>query len=54
MHLNICIPTLHGVGANRATVAHAVEHMPSAELHARMAAGAAGAATVPKVAPAAA
>jgi hypothetical protein len=43
-----------GVGAGRVTAAQAAEHVPNAELHARMAGGAAGAATVPKVKPAAA
>lgn len=45
---------LHGVGASSATVAQAAEQVPSAVLHAMMAAGAAGAAMVPNVAPAAA
>ena len=46
---------LQGVGAKRATVAQAEEHAPNAALQARMAGGAATAATtVPKVAPAAA
>lgn len=44
----------HGVGASRATVAQAVEHVPKAALHATMAGGARGAAMVPKVTPAAA
>jgi hypothetical protein len=43
----------HGVGASRATVAHAALQVPSAALHAKTAAGAAAAATtVPKVKPA--
>lgn len=46
---------LHGVGANSATVAQAVEQVPSAVLHPKMTAGTAGAAmTVPNVKPAAA
>ena len=45
---------LQGVGARRAPLAQAVEHVPNAALQARMAGGAAAAATmVPKVAPAA-
>ena len=44
---------LQGVGASRATVAHIVEQVPSAALHANTAAGAAAAATtVPNVNPA--
>jgi hypothetical protein len=44
-----------GVGANKATVAHAAEQVPKAALHASAAAGAAGAAMiVPNVSPAAA
>ena len=43
----------YGVGANKAT-AHAAWHVPKAALHARAAAGAAGAAMiVPKTSPAA-
>lgn len=45
---------LHGVGASSVIDAQAAEQVPSAELHATMAAGAAGAAMVPNVAPAAA
>ena len=49
------ILTIQGVGARRATAAQVAEHVPSAALQARMAGGAATAATtVPKVAPAAA
>jgi len=45
---------LQGVGARRATFAQAAEHVPNAELQARIAGAAAAAATtVPKVAPAA-
>ncbi|KAK2462426.1 hypothetical protein APHAL10511_005560 [Amanita phalloides] len=44
-----------GVGANKATVAQAAEHVPKAALQAMMAAGAAAQAiTVPNVKPAAA
>ena len=45
---------VHGVGAVRATVAQAAEQIPREELQAVIAAGAARAATVPKVNPAAA
>jgi hypothetical protein len=45
---------IHGVGAQSATVAQAAEQTPRDELQARIAAGAAGAATVPNVNPAAA
>ena len=44
---------LQGVGARRATLAQAAEHVPNAALQARMAGGAAAATMVPKVAPAA-
>jgi len=47
----ICI---HGVGARRATVAQVALHVPRAALQATIAGGAAGAAMVPKTAPAAA
>ncbi|TFK18911.1 hypothetical protein FA15DRAFT_760378 [Coprinopsis marcescibilis] len=43
-----------GVGANKATVAQVAEHTPKAQLQAMIAAGAAIAATVPNVQPAAA
>lgn len=46
--------TVQGVGAKSPTVAHMLEQVPRAPLQATMAAGAAGAATVPNVAPAAA
>jgi len=42
------------MGAINAVAAHAAEQLPRAELHPKMAAGAAGAATVPNVNPAAA
>jgi hypothetical protein len=52
--LAIDVLVIQGVGAKRATVAQAAEHVPSAALHARRAGGAAEAATtVPKMAPAA-
>jgi hypothetical protein len=53
-HQDIQLCHIHGVGAPSATVAHAAEQTPSDELQPRIAAGAAGAATVPKVNPAAA
>jgi len=48
------IARVHGVGAKRATVAQVAEHVPRAALQPKIAAGATGAAMVPKVAPAAA
>lgn len=51
MALGACV---QGVGARRATDAQAEEHVPSAALQPKIAAGAAGAAIVPKVSPPAA
>ena len=48
------IKRVHGVGARRATVAQVALHVPRAALQPKIAAGAAGAAMVPKVTPAAA
>ena len=47
-------PETQGTGAANATTAHTAMHVPWAELHVRIAAGAVGAATVPKIQPAAA
>jgi len=49
--LGACV---HGVGVRRATDAQAAEHVPSAALQPKIAAGARGAAIVPKVTPPAA
>lgn len=51
VHINL---PPHGVGANKVIDAQAAEQLPRALLHPIIAAGAAGAAIVPKVAPAAA
>jgi len=47
------VPVVQGVGANSATLAHMAEQEPRAELQPTMAAGAAAAAIVPNVQPAA-
>jgi len=52
-HLTYRARRIQGVGAKSATVAQAVEQVPSPALHPTMAAGAASAKTVPNVNPAA-